>query len=193
MLSKTIIIITVLFKVRLLDLFHSHTVFISWTVLECQSFRLERVQYSTPCKQKSHFLSLIVDYRVVYHRRHLVTIANLRWQCDQKTASNICNYNRYDDVQWSPTIFVVVFFYSHQCDFIPHLLLCDRHYAEHSGYFEGKPEFLKEAKVASGPMEFTAPIGRSMDDFLVESRAHGWPRYDRLLLIIQLLLAFSRL
>ena len=67
---------------------------------------------------------------------------NLRWQCDQKTASNICNYNR--------------------------------HYAEYSGYFEGKAEFLKEAKAAAAgpPMEFydsntgkllfTAPIDRTM-------------------------------
>mmetsp|Transcript_61482 Transcript_61482/g.150477 ORF Transcript_61482/g.150477 Transcript_61482/m.150477 type:complete len:205 (-) Transcript_61482:1570-2184(-) len=82
---------------------------------------------------------------------------NLRWGCDQKTASNICNYNR--------------------------------HYAEHSGYFEGKAEFLKEAKAAAAgpPMEFydsntgkllfTAPIDRTMDDFLVESRAHGWPSF----------------
>jgi hypothetical protein len=83
---------------------------------------------------------------------------NLRWKCDQKTASNICNYNR--------------------------------HYAEHSGYFEGKPEFLKECKAAAAPgsqpieffdsntgkLLFTAPIDRTMDDFLVESRAHGWPR-----------------
>lgn len=62
-----------------------------------------------------------------------------------------------------------------------------RHYAEFSGYFEGKPVFLKEAKEANGPMEFydsntgkllfTAPRERSMDDFLVESRAHGWPSF----------------
>jgi len=79
---------------------------------------------------------------------------NLRWDCDQKTASNICNYNR--------------------------------HYAEHSGYYEGKPKFLAEAKSSSkiefrdsntGKVLFTAPIGRSMDDFLIESKAHGWPSF----------------
>jgi len=80
--------------------------------------------------------------------------SNLRWGCDQKTASNICNYNR--------------------------------HYAEHSGYYEGKPRFLADAKAASkiefcdsntGKVLFTAPIGRSMDDFLIESKAHGWPSF----------------
>mmetsp|Transcript_13710 Transcript_13710/g.28731 ORF Transcript_13710/g.28731 Transcript_13710/m.28731 type:complete len:161 (+) Transcript_13710:144-626(+) len=80
--------------------------------------------------------------------------SNLRWGCDQKTASNICNYNR--------------------------------HYAEHSGYYEGKPKFLAEAKASSkieffdsntGKLLFTAPIGRTMDDFLIESRAHGWPSF----------------
>ena len=62
----------------------------------------------------------------------------------------------------------------------------NRHYAEHSGYYEGKPKFLKEAKVSSkiefhdsntGKLLFTAPIGRSMDDFLIESKAHGWPSF----------------
>lgn len=80
--------------------------------------------------------------------------SNLRWGCDQKTASNICNYNR--------------------------------HYAEHSGYYTKKPKFLAEAKTSStiefcdsntGKILFTAPVGRSMDDFLAESRAHGWPSF----------------
>jgi hypothetical protein len=75
---------------------------------------------------------------------------NLRWDCDTKTASNICNFNR--------------------------------HYAEHSGYFEGKSKFLAEAKASSkieffdsntGKLLYTAPIGRTMDDFLIESKAHG--------------------
>jgi hypothetical protein len=75
---------------------------------------------------------------------------NLRWDCDTKTASNICNFNR--------------------------------HYAEHSGYLEGKSKFLAEAKASSkieffdsntGKLLYTAPIGRTMDDFLIESKAHG--------------------
>ncbi|KAG7368780.1 hypothetical protein IV203_031523 [Nitzschia inconspicua] len=84
---------------------------------------------------------------------------NLRWDCDRKTADNICNFNRY--------------------------VYC--HYAEFSGYFEGKTKFLQEAKNRTYPIEFydsnsgkllfTAPIGRTMDDFLIESKAHGWPSF----------------
>lgn len=80
--------------------------------------------------------------------------SNLRWGCDRKKADEICNHNR--------------------------------HYAEHSGYFE-KTTFNKEAKNASGPIDFydsntgkllfTAPKGRTMEEFLVESRAHGWPSF----------------
>ncbi|CAB9498911.1 expressed unknown protein [Seminavis robusta] len=81
---------------------------------------------------------------------------NLRWGCDKETASRICNYNR--------------------------------HYAEHSGYFEKKPLFLEECKTANGgeinfydsntgKVLFSAPRGRTMDEFLVESRAHGWPSF----------------
>lgn len=81
---------------------------------------------------------------------------NLRWGCDWETADRICNFNR--------------------------------HYAEFSGYYE-KTDFVKQAQATSdgetiqfydsnsGKLLFTAPVGRSMDDFLQESRAHGWPSY----------------
>ncbi|CAJ1969612.1 unnamed protein product [Cylindrotheca closterium] len=78
----------------------------------------------------------------------------LRWGCDVKKADEICNFNR--------------------------------HYAEHSGYFE-KTTFKKEAREASGPIKFydsntgkhlfTAPVGRTMNEFLIESSAHGWPSF----------------
>ena len=80
--------------------------------------------------------------------------ANLRWNCDRAKADEICNYNR--------------------------------HYAEYSGYFE-TTTFKEEARRTNDPMKFydsntgnllfTAPIGRTMDDFLVESSAHGWPSF----------------
>lgn len=82
---------------------------------------------------------------------------NLRWKCDFETADRICNYNR--------------------------------HYAEHSGYFRGKSEFLQEAAEtpADGEMTFYdsntgkplfyAPRGRTMEQFLNESRNHGWPSF----------------
>ncbi|KAL3761002.1 hypothetical protein ACHAWU_004622 [Discostella pseudostelligera] len=83
---------------------------------------------------------------------------NLRWSCDRNLADRICNFNR--------------------------------HYAEHSGYFQEMPEFLKETKDTSsnggvityydsntGKPLFTAPRGRTMEEFLQESRAHGWPSF----------------
>jgi peptide methionine sulfoxide reductase MsrB len=80
---------------------------------------------------------------------------NLRWGCDTKTADRICNFNR--------------------------------HYAEHSGYFLESTKFLQEAKNAGGEITFydsntgkplfVAPRGRSLEDFLMESRAHGWPSF----------------
>jgi len=72
---------------------------------------------------------------------------------------------------------------------LTHLLvshIISRHYAEHSGYFE-KTTFVEDAQACEGEINFydsntgnllfTAPKGRSMDDFLKESRAHGWPSF----------------
>lgn len=82
---------------------------------------------------------------------------DLRWGCDFETADRICNYNR--------------------------------HYAEHSGYFQNKYDFLKEAKDTPADGEITfydsntgkplfyAPRGRTMEEFLAESRSHGWPSF----------------
>ena len=79
---------------------------------------------------------------------------DLRWGCDRETADRICNFNR--------------------------------HYAEHSGYFLGLDDFLQEAKSArsitffdsnTGQALFQAPQGRTMAEFLTESKAHGWPSF----------------
>lgn len=79
---------------------------------------------------------------------------NLRWDCDKETADRICNFNR--------------------------------HYAEYSGYFEKKTKFLEDCKnnaeinfydSNTGKLLFTAPKGRTMQEFMVESRAHGWPSF----------------
>jgi len=81
--------------------------------------------------------------------------SNLRWGCDEKTADRICNFNR--------------------------------HYAEHSGYFE-TTSFMQEATSTmgepikfydsnTGKLLFVAPRGRTMDQFLMESKAHGWPSF----------------
>jgi len=79
--------------------------------------------------------------------------SNLRWNVDEKTADRICNFNR--------------------------------HYAEYAGYWE-TTKFLKEVdrdeptvyydSVTGKPL-FVAPIGRTMADFLSESKKHGWPSF----------------
>jgi hypothetical protein len=97
----------------------------------------------------SHFQS-----RKAHGTSETPVMKNLRWNCDWETADRICNFNR--------------------------------HYAEYSGYYE-KTKFVEEAKSLpdgatmqffdsnTGKLLFTAPIGRTMDEFLHESRAHGWP------------------
>ena len=78
---------------------------------------------------------------------------DLLWGCDYETADRICNFNR--------------------------------HYAEHAGYWT-TTNYLKEVDrtqptkyydSVTGKLLFTAPIGRSMDDFLMESASHGWPSF----------------
>mmetsp|Transcript_591 Transcript_591/g.1157 ORF Transcript_591/g.1157 Transcript_591/m.1157 type:complete len:185 (-) Transcript_591:61-615(-) len=80
---------------------------------------------------------------------------NLRWGCDFETADRICNFNR--------------------------------HYAEFSGYWEARTSFLKDESAASGEIEFfdsnsgkplfIAPKNRSFEDFVKESKNHGWPSF----------------
>ena len=81
---------------------------------------------------------------------------DLRWRVDRKLADRICNFNR--------------------------------HFAENSQYFVNT-KFYKEARSKkdgeqitfydsnTGKPLFIAPVGRSMEDFLAESRAHGWPSF----------------
>jgi len=84
---------------------------------------------------------------------------NLRWDCDRDLADRICNHNR--------------------------------HHAEPSGYFQTLPEFLdwaRDGAPADGALTFRdsntgrplfrAPgAGRTMEQFLRESREHGWPSF----------------
>ena len=81
---------------------------------------------------------------------------DLRWNCNRKKADEICCFNR--------------------------------HYAEHSGYFKTTPfqsymmERGSEAPTVfydsvTGLPLFVAPVGRSVEAFLEESRAHGWPSF----------------
>jgi len=82
---------------------------------------------------------------------------DLRWGCDRDTADRICNFNR--------------------------------HYAEHAGYFLGIESFVQQAVSTpkgetitffdsnTGEKLFQAPQGRTMAEFLAESKAHGWPSF----------------
>ncbi|KAL1525297.1 hypothetical protein AB1Y20_020159 [Prymnesium parvum] len=78
---------------------------------------------------------------------------NLRWNVDRNNADRICNFNR--------------------------------HYAEYAGYWK-TTNFLKEVSMTeptiyydsvTGKPLFVAPIGRTMQEFLAESDAHGWPSF----------------
>ncbi|GAX25453.1 hypothetical protein FisN_1Hh409 [Fistulifera solaris] len=81
----------------------------------------------------------------------------LRWGCDSQVADQICNFNR--------------------------------HYAEYSGYWQAT-SFLEEVDTAvkegtpivfydsnTGKPLFRAPVNRSWEEFLKESRSHGWPSF----------------
>ena len=82
---------------------------------------------------------------------------NLRWGCDFQTADKICNFNR--------------------------------HYAEHSGYsFTNKISWVSELQKnpdqevtyydsVTGKPLFIAPRGRTTQQLINESRAHGWPSF----------------
>eukprot|EP00567_Pseudictyota_dubia_P012086 CAMPEP_0197435908 /NCGR_PEP_ID=MMETSP1175-20131217/3408_1 /TAXON_ID=1003142 /ORGANISM="Triceratium dubium, Strain CCMP147" /LENGTH=180 /DNA_ID=CAMNT_0042965055 /DNA_START=170 /DNA_END=712 /DNA_ORIENTATION=- len=84
---------------------------------------------------------------------------NLRWGVDRDTADRICNHNR--------------------------------RYAERSQYFidpsvtffsESREEVEKNGTMTfydsnTGNPLFVAPKGRSYDDFMKESRVHGWPSF----------------
>jgi len=62
----------------------------------------------------------------------------------------------------------------------------NRHFAENGGYFE-YTSFEETARAANGPLTyydsvtgkalFRAPIDRSVDDFIQESKIHGWPSF----------------
>jgi len=85
---------------------------------------------------------------------------NLRWDCDWEIADRICNFNR--------------------------------HYAEYSGYWQSTT-FLSDVQqnIDKGNDEsvifydsgwkgsplFTAPQNRTWDEFIQESKKHGWPSF----------------
>jgi len=83
---------------------------------------------------------------------------DLLWGCDVETADRICNFNR--------------------------------HFAEYAGYWEtttflsdveqniedGTPVTFYDSGWKGSPL-FTAPRDRSWEDFIEESKKHGWPSF----------------
>lgn len=80
----------------------------------------------------------------------------LRWGCDREIATRICCHNR--------------------------------HYAEFAGYGMSQTTWLSDIKKRAGeettyydpttgkPL-FVAPKGRSLEEFVAESKSHGWPSF----------------
>lgn len=109
---------------------------------------------SSGAKQK---LPILCDESVMAPKAHGTSekpvMKNLKWGCDYETADRICNFNR--------------------------------HYAEYAGYWS-TTKYLEEVDrenptkyydSVTGKHLFTAPIGRTMQDYLVESGRHGWPSF----------------
>lgn len=80
--------------------------------------------------------------------------SNLRFGCDYELANRICSYNRDG--------------------------------AERAGYFQYSTKFLSEVNPneittyydsVTGLPLFRAPIGRTYEEFLEESKSHGWPSF----------------
>ena len=108
-------------------------------------------------KKKSPKLPLLGPEEIMSKKAHGTTDRpvqdSLRYGVDRSTADRICCFNR--------------------------------HYAEHSGYFKskkwipairGKGEVTYYDSVTGKPL-FVAPRGRTLDAFLQESAAHGWPSF----------------
>mmetsp|Transcript_72495 Transcript_72495/g.142045 ORF Transcript_72495/g.142045 Transcript_72495/m.142045 type:complete len:203 (-) Transcript_72495:223-831(-) len=111
-------------------------------------------RYSAPC--------VMADESIMAAKAHgtsdVPVQKDLLWQCDNAVADRICNFNR--------------------------------HYAEYAGYWE-TTSFLKENNMKTvmengeitfydsntGKPLFYAPRGRTFDEFVSESKSHGWPSF----------------
>lgn len=102
-------------------------------------------------------LPVVCDESVMSQKGHGTSeksvMKELKWGCDYDTADRICNFNR--------------------------------HYAEFAGYWS-TTKYLEKVDRESpteyydsvtGAHLFTAPVDRSMEDYLVESGSHGWPSF----------------
>jgi hypothetical protein len=91
---------------------------------------------------------------------HTPVQTDLRWGCDVHLADQICNFNRrYAEVSgyWVNTA-------------LPKAV--DDHRRRNG---DDTPMMFYDSN--TGRLLFQAPIGRSWEDFLNESRKHGWPSF----------------
>lgn len=100
---------------------------------------------------------IVADEEVMKPKAHGTSekpvMKDLKWGADFQTADRICNFNR--------------------------------HYAEFAGYWT-TTNFLKEVDRAgettyydsvTGKPLFVAPRGRTFEEFIAESKSHGWPSF----------------
>ena len=143
-------------------------------------------------------LPIVADESIMAPKAHGTSLtpvqANLRWNCKNEIADRyvgtslacvLCHFWHICVCAFSHTrvynSFIVIFA-NRICNF-------NRHYAEHSGYFT-ETTFVKDSKTDlerdeeikfydsnSGKLLFTAPRGRTWDQFIQESKAHGWPSF----------------
>jgi len=112
---------------------------------------------STKTQLQSEKVPVMGDESIMSPKEHGTSptpvMKNLKWSCDYDTADRICNFNR--------------------------------HYAEFAGYWT-TTKYLEEVDrenptkyydSVTGNHLFTAPMGRTMEEFLVESGSHGWPSF----------------
>ena len=126
------------------------------------AFAPQRIVAPSGVSLRAETLPLMADESVMSTKAHGSSDApvqkDLRWGCDFETADRICNFNR--------------------------------HYAEFAGYWTAKTDFLNYVKdlpdqatpiefydSVTGALLFTAPKGRTMQEFLLESQSHGWPSF----------------
>jgi hypothetical protein len=124
-------------------------------------------------------LPVIAPEDVMSQKKHGTSDApvmkDLRWKCDFDTADRICNFNRHY-AEFAGKSIEYEFTQVHYID--PELI-------ETTGYW-ATTEFLKYVKDRENPDEpiefydsvtgkllFTAPVGRTMQEFLLESNSHG--------------------
>lgn len=102
--------------------------------------------------------------------------ANLRWKVDRQLADRCALHCCRSWSLWSPTT-----------SRAPCRICCfNRHFAEPATSWE-RSTFLADLGTSDTPIEFydsvsgkllfTAPIGRSADEFVKESKVHGWPSF----------------